>query len=64
MKKRKYLKPKAATIRFAAGEDVCIATGSGGTGTALSKGQFDSTSIGTMRRKIQSNLFCFKWLYC
>ena len=43
MKKRKYLKPEAVTIRFAAGEDVCIATGSGGTGTALSKGQFDSS---------------------
>jgi len=43
MKKRKYLKPKAATIRFAAGEDVCIATGSGGTDTPLSKRNFDST---------------------
>ena len=44
MRKRTYLKPEAATIRFAAGEDVCIATGSGGTGEALSKRQFDSSS--------------------
>ena len=44
MRKRKYLKPEAVTIRFAAGEDVCIATGSGGTGTALSKRNFDTSS--------------------
>jgi hypothetical protein len=44
MRKRTYLKPEAATIRFAAGEDVCIATGSGGTGEALSKRNFDTSS--------------------
>ena len=44
MRKKKYLKPEAVTIRFAAGEDVCIATGSGGTGEALSKRNFGTSS--------------------
>jgi hypothetical protein len=38
MKKKVYLRPCIEIINFVAGESVCIATGSGGTGEALSKG--------------------------
>jgi hypothetical protein len=44
MKKRKYLKPETAIVYLAAGEAICIATGSGGTGTALSKGHLETSS--------------------
>jgi hypothetical protein len=38
MKRNDYLKPECRIVYFAPGESVCIATGSGGTGEALSKG--------------------------
>jgi hypothetical protein len=43
MRKRKYLKPESVNVYIAEGEAICIATGSKGTGEALSKGNFNSS---------------------